>query len=78
MSLASLISEIDAEIARLEQAKQLLCGMPALQKRRGRPLKVTAPMVAPTPKRRTLSAAARAKIAAAQKGPLGTRQEIDR
>jgi hypothetical protein len=57
MSIDNLISEIDAEIARLQQARNLLDG---LQSRT-----TTAP--AKKPAKRKLSAAARKKIAAAQK-----------
>jgi hypothetical protein len=60
MSVTELISSIDAEIARLQQARTLLAeGDPAKNgaAKRGRPAK----------KKRILSAEARAKIAAAQK-----------
>ena len=60
MSITNLIAEIDREIARLQQAKQLLTG--ATGKRGpGRPAG------AGNKPRRVLSAAARAKIAAAQR-----------
>ncbi len=65
MAIENLISEIDAEIARLEQARALLSrsGAPA-PKRRGRPAGA-----APThkPAKRVMSAEARERIAAAQR-----------
>jgi len=73
MNLDKILSEIDLEISRLQQAKQLLSedsGAPAKVKRGpGRPpasstLLKTASV---TPRRRTMSAAGRARIAAAQK-----------
>ena len=68
MSIASIVSEIDSEISRLEQAKALLSDAEAPKKGPGRPRGNTAAKAAPVKrKRRTLSAAARAKIAAAQK-----------
>ena len=67
MSIETIVSEIDAEIMRLEQAKQLLTGT-ATKRGPGRPrVNVTS---APAPKkkaRRKMSAAGRARIAAAQK-----------
>ena len=69
MNTKSLIAEIDAQIAKLEQARTILLGLdPTPTKgKRGRPKgsgtkKGTAPM-----KRRKMSAEGRAKIAAAQK-----------
>ncbi|MDP9049585.1 MAG: hypothetical protein M3O31_02535 [Acidobacteriota bacterium] len=64
MSVESIIGEIDLEIARLQQAKELLGGT-VTRKGPGRPRGTTA-RSAPKAKR-TLSPAARAKIAAAQK-----------
>lgn len=66
MSFETLISEIDAEIARLQQAKQLLSGTSAPKKGPGRP-RLTTTAAPAKHKRRVLSAAARARIAAAQK-----------
>jgi hypothetical protein len=60
MSISDVIAEIDSEIARLQQARHLLSG--AVSKRGpGRPAATS------TATRRPLSAAARAKIAAAQR-----------
>jgi len=55
MDTDQLISEIDSEIARLQQARALLAGASS-------PTHATSPR-----KKRTLSAEARARIAAAQK-----------
>jgi hypothetical protein len=63
MDTSQIISEIDAEIARLEQAKTLLTGTTA-KPTRGR--KPASAVKAPT-KKRTISAAGRARIVAAQK-----------
>ena len=67
MNIETIISEIDAEIVRLEQAKRLLAGT-TTKREPGRPrVNVTS---APAPKkkaRRKMSAAGRARIAAAQK-----------
>ena len=74
MSIETLIAAIDAEIARLEQARTLLAGdAPQAAKKRGRPAKVavaagTVIAVAGKPvKKRKLSPETRAKIAAAAK-----------
>ena len=67
MSVESIIAEINSEIGRLQQAKLLLSGDIVVKKGPGRP-RTSAASPKPTEKsRRTLSAAARAKIAAAQK-----------
>ncbi len=64
-----IIRDIEAEIARLQQVKAILTGISAKRKP-GRPAKATsfdpAEFTKPS-KRRTLSAAAREKIAAAQR-----------
>jgi hypothetical protein len=59
VNIERIVAEIDAEISRLQQAKQLLSGP-------GRPRRSATLAVAPK-KRRTLSVQARARIAAAQK-----------
>ena len=64
MSVDSIIAEIDLEIARLQQAQQLLSGT-VNRKGPGRPRGTTARPASKS--KRTLSPAARAKIAAAQK-----------
>lgn len=61
MSLANVISSIDAEISRLQQARALLAGMD------GASPKAKAPATKPGRKKHRLSAEARARIAEAQK-----------
>ncbi|HEY5253761.1 MAG TPA: hypothetical protein VIJ53_03850 [Acidobacteriaceae bacterium] len=63
MDTRSLIAAIDAEISRLQQVKSLLSGTARKQNIK---LPAVAKAAKPT-KRRKLSAAARAKIAAAQR-----------
>jgi hypothetical protein len=60
MDTSKLVADIDAEIERLQQARALLNGAEAKRKP-GRSAKKT------TPKKRTMSAEGRARIAAAQK-----------
>ncbi len=63
MDTRSLVAAIDAEISRLQQVKSLLSGGA-----RAQAIKLPAAVKASKPtKRRKLSAAARAKIAAAQR-----------
>ena len=62
MNTSTLIAELDKQIARLREARNLLAGAESA-KRRGRPpVKAKA-----TRKKRVLSPEARAKMAAAQK-----------
>lgn len=63
MNTNDILAALDAEIARLEQVRSALAG-PSAPKRRGRP---PGAVTKPTRKRRTLSAAARKKIADAQR-----------
>jgi hypothetical protein len=63
MNTRDILSAIDAEIARLQSARSLLVGT-ASGKRRGRP---PASGSAGAPKRRTMSAAGRKRIAEAQR-----------
>ena len=68
MDIRSIIAEIDAEIGRLQQAKFLLGGEVTPKKGRGRPPKtLLATSDSAKPQRRTMSAAGKARIAAAQK-----------
>jgi hypothetical protein len=60
MSIETVIAEIDAEIARLQQAHTLLAGMAEAARESPVPAKKVA-------KRRQLSAAARERMAAAQR-----------
>lgn len=66
MNTNEIISQIDAEIARLTSVRNLLAdaGSAPLKRGPGRPPKTAAPV---TKRKHRLSAAARAKIAAAQK-----------
>jgi hypothetical protein len=69
--LKSILSEIDAEISRLEQAKTLLssAGTAAIKSKPGRPpetASVIIPKVRKTKKRRKMSAEARERIRQAQ------------
>jgi len=63
MNTRDILSAIDAEIARLQSARSLFVGT-ASDKRRGRP---PASHSAGAPKKRTLSAAGRKRIAEAQR-----------
>jgi hypothetical protein len=65
MDTTEIIQTIDAEIARLEQAKALLDGHTAPAKR-GRPVS-SKPAATLKPRRRKMSAEGRARIAAAQR-----------
>lgn len=74
MNLDRILSEIDLEISRLQQAKQLLsenAGAAPVKRGPGRPpanaKAITSASVTASPKKRTMSAAGRARIAAAQK-----------
>jgi len=78
MNLDRILTEIDVEISRLQQAKQILSqdssSLPVVKRGPGRPpasasLNSLKPAEAngAGPKRRTMSAAGRARIAAAQK-----------
>jgi hypothetical protein len=63
MDLNRIMAELDAEISRLQQARRLLAGVPvAVDKDSG-----TTVMALGSRKRKKMSAAARAKISAAQK-----------
>ncbi len=66
MNTDEILSQIETEIARLQEVKSLLSGTTTTKAKRG-PKKV---QVAPTPiraKKRTISAEGRLRIAAAQK-----------
>jgi hypothetical protein len=66
MDTIEIIQSIDAEIARLEQARNLLNGHTAPPKR-GRPASSKATATPKPAKRRKMSAEGRARIAAAQR-----------
>ena len=66
MDTTEVIQSIDAEIARLEKARELLSGHVNTPAKRGRVS--SKPIATPKPlKRRKMSAEGRARIAAAQK-----------
>ena len=66
MNIQDIVVEIDAEISRLQQAKALLAGISTTEMRKpGRPANASSAGKART--RRTLSAEARERIAAAQR-----------
>jgi hypothetical protein len=64
MNTPEILAHIDGEIARLEQVKAALTGEPTKRKQ-GRPS--LQPGKAKSAKKRTMSAAGRARIAAAQR-----------
>ena len=71
MDVSAIISSIDAELSRLQQARALLAG-PVPIKRRGRPKNSETKPAPPKPakkvaKKRTMSPEGRARVAAAQK-----------
>lgn len=66
MAIENILSEIDAEIARLQEARALLATLGTTAAKPGRPAK-KAPAQAKTRKKRFLSAEARKKIADAQR-----------
>jgi hypothetical protein len=66
MNTQEIITQIDSEIARLEQVKSILSGTTATTKAKRGPKPKNAPIPI-TAKKRFLSPEARARIAAAQK-----------
>ncbi|RZU28917.1 hypothetical protein BDD14_6502 [Edaphobacter modestus] len=64
MDLTTILSQIDAQITALQQAKTLLTDA-STSRKVGRPAKATSPVANPT--RMPLSAEAKARIVAAQK-----------
>jgi len=67
MDIQSIVAQLRQEANRIEQAIAALVGLGSQPARRGRPPKVSKGVQASGPKRRTMSASARAKIAAAQR-----------
>src|ERR1035437_10543088 len=67
MDIQGIVTQLRQEVSRIEQAIAALVGLGSQPARRGRPPKVTARVEAGGRKRRTMSASARAKIAAAQR-----------
>jgi hypothetical protein len=66
VKVQSILSELDAEIARLQQAKALLAGE-TVRHGPGRPKATPAPTVTSTKKKRKMSPEGRARIVAAVK-----------
>jgi hypothetical protein len=77
MDLLEIVGEIDAEIARLQQAKAILSGVAVsggrnaatvvdAKRKPGRPAKTTFVALTASPKRRTISAEAKERIRQAQ------------
>jgi hypothetical protein len=67
MDTIKILAEIDAEIQRLQHARSVLNGGTVVKRGPGRPKRSVSGVSSAAPKRRRLSAEARAKIAAAQK-----------
>src|ERR1039458_10814138 len=67
MDIQGIVTQLRQEVSRIEQTMAALVGLSPQPARRGRPPKVTARVEAGGRKRRTMSASARAKIAAAQR-----------
>ena len=66
MDIQGIVTQLRQEVSRIEQAIAALVGLGSQPARRGRPPKAS-PGVATGRKRRTMSASARAKMAAAQR-----------
>jgi hypothetical protein len=67
MDIKGLVANLRLEASHIEKAIAALAGLDQTISRRGRPAKASQPARASGRKRRTMSAAARAKIAAAQR-----------
>ena len=67
MDIESVVASLRQEANRIEQAIAALMGLSSQAARRGRPPKVGQAKAASGPKRRRMSAAARARIGAAKK-----------
>lgn len=67
MDIQSIVTQLRQEVSRIENAIAALLGLGSRPARRGRPPKATQPVQESGRKRRTMSASARAKIAAAQR-----------
>ena len=89
MNLNDIVAELDAEIARLQQARVLLIGInPVGRRKRGRPAAAALPGKATSfnpadfakkpSKRRTMSAAGREKVAAAQRARWAKFKKADK
>jgi len=67
MAITDIVRALDEEIARLQQVRELLAGGGAVSSRSATSFQHGANLTKPARKRKPLSAAARAKISAAQK-----------
>jgi len=67
MDIQSIVAQLREETSRIEKVIAALAGLDSQTARRGRPPKVSKAVQASGRKRRTMSASARAKIAAAQR-----------
>ena len=82
MSLTDVIAQIDAEIAKLQQAKALLGGTTPAKSNRGRPKgsknasSVAAPAAAPSKAKRKLSPEGRKAIADAMKKRWADKRKV--
>ncbi len=75
MDIQSIVAQLRAEASRIEHAIAALVGLSSQPARRGRPPKVNHAVKAGSRKRRTMSASARAKIAAAQRARWAKQKE---
>jgi hypothetical protein len=67
MDIQGVVAQLRQEVSRIERAIAALVGLGLPAPRRGRPLKSSHGVQASGPKRRRMSAAARARLAAAKK-----------
>ena len=67
MDIQNIVAQLRQEASRIERAIAALVGVGSKSTRRGRPPKASQAVKSTAPKRRTMSASARAKIAAAQR-----------
>jgi hypothetical protein len=74
VSIEQITAAIDAEIERLQQARNMIAGSTGSGKRRGRPPGSSSQK--PAKKKRSLSAAAREKIAAAQRKRWAKKEQV--
>jgi hypothetical protein len=77
MEVSNIIKELDAQIAKLQQARALLADSEATPKQRGRPKgsKSASPVVKKTASKRTLSPEGRKRIADAMKKRWAARRK---
>ena len=75
MNTEEIITQIDEEISKLQQAKTLLLGNVGVKPRVGRPKKI---VTVSKPAKRVLSAAAKAKIADAQRKRWAKSKKLDK